>query len=230
MLIRVAILIPRNYFTPVRATAGNGPTHRTIPLIQEALQRAGAEAELLEPGERPLSRPQALILPGGGDLHPGFYGQTPLQPAEHDLELDRFQLAWARKALREHLPLLGICRGLQVMNVAAGGSLHQDLPEHAPERVLDDPALRAEAVHHLETTPDSELRKLLGAHPGVNSIHHQAIDRLAAPFQVVATAADGTAEAIERRRGGFQLGVQFHPEDMPSQQGLFDRLVQAARS
>lgn len=230
MLIRVAILIPRNYFEPIRATAGNGPSHRTIPLIQEALQRAGAEAELLEPGSRPLSRPRALILPGGGDLHPVFYGQSPVQSAEHDPELDRFQLGWARKAMRENLPVLGICRGLQVMNVAAGGSLHQDLPEHAPQRVLDDPALRSEAVHRLETAPESMLRRLLGARPRVNSIHHQAIDRLAAPFQVVASAPDGTVEAIERCQGGFQLGVQFHPEDMPSQQSLFDRLVESARS
>lgn len=226
MLIRVAVLIPQNYWARPLAP-GNGPTHKSIPLIVDALARAGALAELVKPGQD-LGDARALLLPGGADVHPGFYGQELDGSLDLDPAFDRFQLRHTREALSRGLPVLGICRGLQVLNVAAGGTLHQHVNGHTFDRVELDPSLRAEPIHRLEA--NEELRRLLGSRPRVNSIHHQAVDRVATGFEVTAWSEDQTVEAIGSTRGAWQLGVQFHPEDMPSMQSLFDRFVEAARS
>lgn len=223
-MLRVAVLIPQNYWS-YPAGAGNGPTHKTIPLIVEALERAGAVAELVQPGQQPGDA-RALLLPGGGDVHPGFYGQALAGSEGLDPAFDRFQLHHTRQAIERGLPILGICRGLQVLNVAAGGTLHQHVHEHTFARVEQDSSLRAEAVHQLEA--HAELRRLLGARPRVNSIHHQAVARVGRGFEVTAWSEDQTVEAIQGTGGAWQLGVQFHPEDMPGMQSLFDRFVEAA--
>lgn len=225
MIVRIAILIPKNYWI-LPSSTGNGSSHRAIPSIVEGLERAGAVAELVQPGQQ-LPEVQGLLLPGGADIHPAFYGQSVDQAFDLDPGFDRFQLHHTRQALARELPVLGICRGLQVLNVAAGGTLHQHVEQHTFQRVEDDPGLRGEGVHRLEAR--EELRRLLGSRPRVNSIHHQAVDRLGAGFEVTAWSDDQTVESIQSQGRAWQMGVQFHPEDMPELQNLFDRFVEAAR-
>jgi putative glutamine amidotransferase len=230
---KIAILVRRNYWES-GAIPGNANSHRSVPDIMAAILQAGGLPELIFQGsaEQPGNF-DGLILPGGGDIDPGFYGQEPgpaVDVASLDSELDAFQIDWTRAALQAGLPLLGICRGMQVLNVAAGGSLVQDLPgEHLPLDVLHDARLRSQAVHAIKVAPGSSLAQLWGAtRLDVNSIHHQGVDALGDGLQAVAWAEDGVIEAVEVAGAPWQRGVQFHPEDMRSQQPfqkLFDQLI-----
>lgn len=230
---KIAILVRRNYWES-GATPGNTNSHRSVPDIMAAILQAGGVPELIFQGSpHQASDFDALVLPGGGDVDPRFYGQElgpAVDPATVDSELDAFQIEWTRAALQARLPLLGICRGMQVLNVAAGGSLVQDLAgDHLPQRVLHDPLLRSQAVHPIAIAPGSALAKLWGAtRMDVNSIHHQGLDTLGTGLEAVAWAEDGVIEAVEVAAAPWQRGVQFHPEDMRSQQPfqqLFDQLI-----
>jgi putative glutamine amidotransferase len=241
--IRIAVLVRANYWTVTPPSyfrsSGNGLTHRSVPDILQALTRAGAQPELVYQGScATLDAFDGLLIPGGEDIHPQFYGQ-PVGPSVNaaalDPELDEFQLAWARQALELAKPALGICRGMQALNVAAGGTLIQDIPttgtalDHAPSRALRNPLLRREAVHAMDTLEGSRLRQILGGEPvGVNSVHHQGVDTLGRGFQATGWAPDGIIEAIEGIAAPWQRGVQFHPEDMERFQPLFDSLVEDA--
>ncbi|HEY6779324.1 MAG TPA: gamma-glutamyl-gamma-aminobutyrate hydrolase family protein [Thermoleophilaceae bacterium] len=181
-----------------------------------------------------LDRLDALCLSGGPDIHPAAYGAEPhtaLGPTEP--ELDRFEIQLARRACARGIPVLGICRGTQVLNVALGGSLHQHLPDQGDEIDHRQTLNGGKATHSVELEPDSRLAHLLGRDTvDVNSFHHQATDRLGRRLRVVGRAPDGTIEAIERASGGFLFGVQWHAEwlvDRPEQLRLFQALVQAAR-
>jgi putative glutamine amidotransferase len=231
----VGIPIPLDYFhrEPLWGNAGG---YRAVVEIVNAVELAGGSAQLIFPG---LDSPpiDALILPGGGDVDPTHYGQQAHpELADLDPEFDRFQLEWARKALREELPILGICRGMQVMNVAAGGTLIQHVEgadQHFPEGPRQDAALRPHPVHSVSVARDSKLGDIVGEQTArVNSLHHQAVDRLAPLFRVSAWAEDGIVEAIERPDHVWQVGVQFHPEDLrhadPRFARLFERLVEQA--
>jgi putative glutamine amidotransferase len=186
-----------------------------------AVQRAGGLAVLLPPDEAVaeapdllLDRVDALLLAGGTDVDPGSYAaaahpQTgPTRP-----ERDRFELALARRALERDLPLLGICRGMQVLNVARGGTLHQHLPDlvgHEDHRrvpgAFGDHDVRLEAGS-LAARAAGEAR-----HP-TKSHHHQGVDRLGEGLRVTGWAVgDDLPEAIEDPAAGFALGVQWHPE------------------
>jgi putative glutamine amidotransferase len=209
-----------------------------------ALERAGAEPRELRPDRDVL--PEALeacdgvLLTGGVDVDPVEYGEPDRHPSvEIDPERDRYELAIARQALAADLPVLAICRGVQVLNVAAGGTLVQDLPTADPASPL------AHAVDHtphaiahdVRVAPNTCLGQLLvtggvGADRlPVNSRHHQAIKDPAPGFIVSATAPDGVVEAIEKPDARFCLGVQWHPENFWQTgefSSLFDGLVQAA--
>ena len=174
-----------------------------------------------------LSRLDGVCLSGGPDLDPAAYGARaheqlgPTEPA-----LDRFELALARAADVAGMPILGVCRGAQTLNVARGGTLHQHVEGHRQTELATRP------VHPVRIAPRSLAARLLGVRSAdVNSFHHQAVDELGEGLVASAWAPDGTIEAIEDRRHPFLLGVQWHAEtlvDEPSQLSLFRALVEAA--
>lgn len=231
---RIGIPIPRDYFQR-EPLWGNAGGYRAVNEISQAVRESGGEPVLLFPGDN-TDDVNAVILPGGGDVDPSLYGQEPHRNVvETNLELDNFQISLARKALEKSLPILAICRGMQVMNVAAGGTLIQHLEthqEHFPNEARQNPDLRSLPVHTIELEPASKLAQILGqSSVSVNSLHHQAADQVPSTLRVVAKSQDGVVEAIEGT-GSFQVGVQFHPEDLrhtdPRFQELFKELVAAA--
>lgn len=161
-------------------------------------------------------RLDGLLLSGGGDLQPSTYGVTTSAPLiDVDPQRDGLELTLARWALEDGKPVLGICRGQQVLNVAAGGSLIPDLATYRPAALDHRGASRdpQALAHPVRVEPDSYLAKL--GTPGsleVNSSHHQAVDRLADGWRVSASAPDGVIEAIEAPGHPFALAVQWHPE------------------
>jgi putative glutamine amidotransferase len=181
-----------------------------------------------------LARFDGIVIPGGPDIHPSMYGAEPhpkLGPTWP--EVDRFEAAVVREAERRGLPLLAICRGMQLLNVVHGGTLHQHLPDHPG----DDIAHRREAdgdpdaMHTVHVERESRLCDLLGREGVyVNSFHHQAPDEVGDGLRPVAHALDGVVEGIEG--DGFLVGVQWHAEamqDAEEQQRLFSALIEAAR-
>ena len=204
--------------------------------LVEAVYAAGGEPLSVHPSApggtisdaevaRRLAFADGVLLPGGGDLHPAHYGGVQHDSLyDMDLEQDAFDLAVARWSLYAARPLLAICRGMQVVNVAMGGTLVQDMPAHHRH-------VRSE----LALPPGTSVRGALGQDTvTISCYHHQAVDRLGGGLIATASSDDGVVEAIERAepgRGWF-LGVQWHPEDTaaadPAQQRLFGALVAAA--
>ena len=183
-----------------------------------------------------LDRVQGLILSGGPDLHPRCYGEEPLGGlGEVDAALDEMELSIAQLALEKDLPLLGICRGIQVLNVALGGTLYQDIPSQVPAGICHTPhADKAVNTHTVQVEPGSMLKRILGE-PEIwlYSQHHQALKAVARGLAVTARARDGIVEAVELPGRGFVAGVQWHPEgtwrEDPFSQKLFGAFVNAAR-
>jgi putative glutamine amidotransferase len=209
------------------------PAHPEMALgmtYLRTLDAAGAIPVVLPPVGVPgvaelLDRLDGLCLSGGPDLDPAAYGARDRHPELGPTEpsLDEFELALARAALDRGMPLLAICRGAQALNVACGGTLHQHVPGHRQTI----PA--GQAAHAVQLVARSRLTRLLRTRTvGVNSFHHQAVDRVGAGLRVVARADDGTVEAVEG--AGFVLGVQWHAETMAAHAPLFEALVAAASS
>jgi len=169
-----------------------------------------------------------LLLPGGADMQPSTYGAEPHPMLESvDPALDETELALARWALAEEKPVLGICRGQQCINVAAGGTLFQDIPSEVPGALAHRVEPRDTIAHPIEVEPDSRLADLLGAtQVRVNSLHHQAVRDVAPGFIVVARAPDGVIEGIERPDHRFAVAVQFHPEELVPGHAASERLLQ----
>jgi putative glutamine amidotransferase len=207
----------------------------------EAVEQAGGIPVVLPPLRSSaigslLSRLCGLLLSGGPDLDPDAYGARghamlgPTEPA-----LDAFEVALARRADRLGIPILGICRGAQTLNIARGGTLHQHLPDVTDGTVHHRQRISGERTSHDVTiAPGSLLADVVGARRlAVNSFHHQAIDRLGRGLRAVAWAPDGTIEAVEAPARDFLLGVQWHAETLVGQRrerDLFTRLVLAADS
>jgi len=196
-----------------------------------AIELAGGVPVVLPPLanglETLLDRLDGICLSGGPDLDPAAYGaraHEQLGPTEP--LLDRFELDLARAADAAGLPLLGICRGAQALNVARGGTLHQHVEDHRQT------ALATQPVHAVRIAPRSHVSRVLKTRAmQVNSFHHQAVDELGQGLVASAWAPDGTIEAIEDRRHPFLLGVQWHAETLveaPAQLALFRSLVEAA--
>jgi putative glutamine amidotransferase len=203
-----------------------------------AVQRAGGLALMLPPDpelvrnpEEILDRIDGLVLTGGSDIDPASYGAKPhAQTGTTSPERDEFELALARGALARDMPLLGICRGMQLLNVALGGGIEQHLPDvignemhrHTPGSFAD---------HHVRIEPGSLAERVVGRdHEAVKSHHHQAIDGLGDGLIATGWSTDdGVVEAIEQPQCRFALGVLWHPEEDEASRVLAE-LVSEARS
>jgi putative glutamine amidotransferase len=201
----------------------------------DAVRRAGGRATLLLPGDdrsptELLDAVDALMLIGGGDLDPRRYGQDPdetiygLEPDRDALEIDLL-----READRRETPTLCICRGMQVLNVACGGSLTQDLPSDARFMPHGAPSGADAILHDVKLADGSAIARAADVDVAAcSSHHHQGVDRLGDGIVASGWSEDGLVEAIERETG-WMVGVQWHPEDTapanPAQQRLFDELV-----
>ncbi len=172
-----------------------------------------------------------LVLIGGDDVDPSLYGAMPhpeLGPV--DRARDDFEVALVRAGASGRLPSLGICRGLQVMNVALGGTLHQHVPTDVPGALTHGGHM--DEAHRVTVVPGTRLERILGSSAvAVNSHHHQAVERSAPAFPATAHTSDGVVEAAELERHPFFLGVQWHPERLPDAEAttrLFRAFVEAA--
>jgi putative glutamine amidotransferase len=196
---------------------------------RRAVTAAGADPVDLVPGTTALPELDGLLLPGGWDVDPSFYGEPPDEKVvETDPELDETELSMFRQAREREIPVLGICRGQQVINVAMGGSLVQHLEGHEVRAHG-----RSHLAHSIEVNPSSELGRAAGTHQiRVNSFHHQAIRELAKGLHQTARGDDGTVEGVESD-DGLIVAVQCHPEelttDLPWARNLFERFVARAR-
>jgi putative glutamine amidotransferase len=206
-----------------------------------AVQQAGGIPILLPPQLSVVAREElwrrldALVLTGGGDLDPARFGEArhrtvyDVSAARDELETDL-----TRRALAEDVPLLAICRGIQVLNVVLGGTLYQDIPsdlrspiEHSQKERRDQP------THAVKVQEGSRLAEILGRlEVDVNSFHHQAVKDLGSRLKMVGMASDGVIEAAEVTDHPFAVAVQWHPEDLVAHdraaRGIFRALVEAA--
>lgn len=217
----------QRYFDALEAA---GAVTCIMPLTDDDVARRGL-----------YDRLDGVFLAGGVDLDPASYGQPITQACGRiDPPRDRTEIALARWALAEGKPLLGVCRGLQVLCVALGGSLFQDIAAQRPASIKHDYLPnegnpRDFLAHPVTLEPDSRLARIYGTTTiRVNSMHHQAIDRPAAGLRSVGTAPDGVIEAVEATGAGFAVAVQWHPEslfeDDVATRRLFGAFVQAARA
>ncbi len=202
------------------ATAGGLPV--MIPLLEEEEDTLRALYDRLD----------GLLLPGGVDLDPVTYGETPLPTCGRlDPARDRVELHLARWAVAEGKPLFGLCRGLQILNVALGGTLYQDIAAQRSDAIKHDyfPTAgytRDHLAHPVTVAAGSRLDSLVGTAPlRVNSMHHQAVKDLAPGLVSSAVAPDGLVEAVESAESRFLLGVQWHPEALTDRDLRMHRLL-----
>ncbi len=185
-------------------------------------------------------RLDGVLLAGGNDVDPQHYGEEPLpQLGKVDELRDRVEMQLARWATAEGKPVLGICRGMQVLNVALGGSLYQDIGTQLTQAIVHDSSFTCEnwahMAHDLHIEPNSKLGRLFG--PGAfptNSLHHQSLKLIAPGLQAVGWAPDGVVELIEGDDERFIVGVQCHPEALqaeadPRWRALFEAFVESCR-
>jgi putative glutamine amidotransferase len=215
-----ALIVPRGYVDGVRRAGGEAAVLLPLPLSAE--DAAGI-----------LSRFDGLLLTGGGDVNPARYGEE-RHPSVYGVDDDRdsFEMTLVTAAIEAEMPVLGICRGMQVLNVALGGTLEQHILDRDELLPHGDPTVGA-VLHAVGLTPGSRMAATVGADRTMcSSHHHQAIDRLGAGLIVVGSSDDGLPEAVELDGVPWIVGVQWHPEDTaaanPEQQRLFDTLVAEA--
>jgi putative glutamine amidotransferase len=209
-----------------------------------AVQDAGGVPVLLPPqldGEARRALRELLagvVLTGGGDIDPACFGEA-RHPTVADVsgERDALEIELTQWALERTRPILAICRGIQVLNVALGGTLHQDIPSDVPHALVHAQAQpRREPTHRVKVEDGTRLARVLGtAEVEVNSFHHQALARLGRGLRAVAWAPDGVVEGVETSDAGpFVVGVQWHPEDLvghdAAARNLFRALVDESRA
>ena len=200
---------------------------RKIEDYRQSVLHTGGEVRLIDasmPVAEALAGVDGLLLSGGGDVDPARYGEAPHDKLEEvDPARDAFEIALIAAAREQDLPIFAICRGVQVLNVAAGGTLVQDIPSQVPGALKHSmevpPHPPYELAHEVWVEKDSLLAKLMGERLvgsdtcDVNSRHHQAVKTVGAGYRVSATAPDGVIEAIEDPAARYCLGVQWHPEN-----------------
>jgi gamma-glutamyl-gamma-aminobutyrate hydrolase PuuD len=212
--------------------------HREFAMLHAsyvaATERAGGIAVLLPPqqgagADDVLDRLDGLVLTGGADVDPVRYGEVPAERTSAPrVRRDEWEIALTRAALQRDVPLLAICRGLQVLNVVLGGSLHQHLPDVAGhEGHQPEPGVFGSVDVHIEQ--GTRTAELIGLRVRVSCHHHQALARLAPGLQVTGRADDGTVEAVEVPGRAFAIGVQWHPEENSQDGRLFAALASAGR-
>lgn len=201
--------IERSYVNDdyVAATARSGAVPLILPLVRDV--------KLVE---RQMEGIHGLLVPGGYDVDPLLYGEEPgagLGYVYRDTDL--FQLETLRMALKRRMPVLAICKGMQLLNVFCGGTLHQDLSEVPGKALKHDQDMKRAVPSHTVTAEEGSLvRRLLGATFPTNSFHHQTLKGIGEGLRVTARSADGVAEAVEMDGSPFVVGVQWHPEMMMS--------------
>ena len=218
---------------------------RKLEDYRQAVLHVGGEVRVLEPSAdlaAAMDGIDGLLLTGGGDVDPAKYGEAPhatSQPAEAGR--DDFEIGLVKLARERKMPLLAICRGIQVLNVACGGTLVQDIASQVPGAMSHSfdvpPHQPMERAHEIWIDKDSQLSRIMRERLSdtdacdVNSRHHQAIRQVAPGFIVSATAPDGVIEAIEDPSARFCVGVQWHPENFfrtGEFRPLFEGFVEAA--
>jgi len=217
---------PRIALTLARPSAFHGASHQRY---RDALEGAGADLIALHPGDRVPTDLDGLCLSGGGDIESARYGEADVACADVDSDRDALEIAIAKAAIERDLPVLGICRGFQILNVVQHGSLVQDVPGHRPEE-------REGLVEHRDVSvrPGSRLAKATGGAPlTVNSRHHQAVTKDTLGRGLVATVVvDGLIEAFELEDRRWVVGIQWHPERTsevsPEARRIFEAFVQEA--
>jgi putative glutamine amidotransferase len=211
----------------VRALAAAGCAPVLIPILDDD-ERLRAIYERLD----------GIVFPGGADVAPGEYGEEPIGDLNVVEPLrDRTELTLARWAFADDLPTLGICRGQQLLNVALGGSLYQDLRHQGVTQVEHSDAdgrARTALIHRVRLDPDSRLAQLIDETSiDVNSLHHQAVKSVAPPLRMTGESDDGVIEALESPERRFWIAVQWHPEeidDRPWVRRLFQGFARAAQT
>jgi putative glutamine amidotransferase len=216
-------LRPLIVVTTTLAASGthNLPAVRLNVQYVTAVEEPGGTAVLLTPGhdvesvERLVGIAHGLVLTGGEDVDPALYGQAP-HPALDSVNVarDQVELAALRAALARGIPVLAICRGIQLLNVALGGTLYQDLPsQRAGDLLHEQSAPVGHRWHHATVEAGSGIEQIVGTRElFINSFHHQGIDRLAPSLRAVVWASDGLVEGVEGKDHPWLYGVQWHPE------------------
>ena len=229
--------LPTDYITAVRNAGGAPVVVSTFDLYPDEQPppdvdvRAGLDP--LDPST--LDGAVGLVLTGGGDVDPAFYGQKP-HPRAYNItpRRDRFEFTLLDQALRKDIPVFAICRGMQVLNVHLGGTLDQHLMDQPQRLEHDRDRPRGEPAHNVRLKERSTLARILDrARAGVNSHHHQGLDTVANSLEEVGWAEDGVLEAVVSRESAWVVGVQWHPESMAPvdlvQRALFESFVDATQ-
>lgn len=213
-----AAFLPETYLAPVIAAGGVPTLLPPQPVVPGVIEHL-------------VSRLDGLVIPGGWDVDPALYGQEAHPETDKPRpERDAWEQALIREAIRQDVPLLCICRGEQLLNVTLGGTLHQHLPEVVGTGHYQLGGYEFNKIQ-VEVRQGSRLEQLIGASPEpVPVSHHQAVDRLGEGLIAAAWSEDQVVEAIEHSGSTFALGIQWHPEELPEDFGLFRGFVEAARA
>ena len=207
---------------------------KRLPNYQASIEKAGGEVQALYPDSitsDALDHVDGLLLTGGGDIDASEFNDTN-HPTVHHINRprDEMELSLTRAAFQRGIPVFGICRGMQAMNIALGGNLIQDIPDEIKSLLIHDDSLssRQNLIHEISVMEGTKLRRILGKDRlGVNSFHHQAVKDLGKGLIATAWSDDGVIEAMELPNGPYFLGVQWHPEEFVDHGAIFHSLFQA---